>query len=151
MIISQRYRAITCLRLFLRTNRATYTAAIASYYRMHRIVHPVAQSWSAANASRYNTNVRTYTHISSRNSAVHFYYLPFYGRKSLPHADSRCAEGRRASAEGLVKTQVRGSSTPSYAFDDEAGMGYVCMYVRAFDTLVPGTNSVSSLNVNVTF
>jgi len=39
-----------------------------------------------------------YTRLSSRNSAVHFYYLPFYGRKSLPHADSRCAEGRRAIA-----------------------------------------------------
>lgn len=72
---------------------------------------PDSASRSDANASRYIADVRTYTRVSSRNSAVHFYYLPFYGRKSLPHADSRCAEGRRAITEGVsVKTsRVRGS------------------------------------------
>lgn len=95
-------------------------------------------SWLGANASRYSTDVCTHTHISSRNSAVHFYYLPFYGRKSLPHADSRCAEGRRAIAEGrFSKNEPR--TAPSYIADDEAGMRHVCTYVRAFDTLVPGT------------
>lgn len=80
-----------------------------------------------ANASRYSTSLciptytyLLYTRVSSRNSAVHFYYLPFYGRKSLPHADSRCAEGRRAIAreegggEGLVKktNRIRLPRTP---------------------------------------
>lgn len=102
---------------------------------------PDSASRSDANASRYSADVRTYTRVSSRNSAVHFYYLPFYGRKSLLHADSRCAEGRRAIAEGVSgKNEPR--TAPSYASDDEAGMRHVRTYVRAFDTLVPGTNSV---------
>jgi len=49
-------------------------------------------------AGRVRTHARTYTHVSSRKSSVHFYYSPLYDRKSLPHADSRCAEGRRAIA-----------------------------------------------------
>lgn len=62
-----------------------------------------------------------YTRLSSRNSAVHFYYLPFYGRKSLPHADSRCAEGRRAIAREGEGSFSKNEPAPSYRHDDEAG------------------------------
>jgi len=87
-------------------------------YRRNCIVlqdAPDSASQSDTNASRYSIDIRTHTRISSRNSAVHFCYLLFYGRKSLPHADSWCTEGRRAIAKGgSVKTsRVRLPRMPS--------------------------------------
>lgn len=90
------YRAITCLRDFS-GQIARGTQQLHRTYRMHRIARPGRTRMPLVTAP---TRIRTHTRISSRNSAVHFYYLPFYGRKSLPHADSRCAEGRRAIAKG---------------------------------------------------
>lgn len=138
----------TILFLFFRDNivskrSSDYASSTSSgksretLYRSNCIVlqdAPDSASRSNANASRYSTEVRTYTRISSRNSAVHFYYLSFYGRKSLPHADSRCVEGRRATAVGeLGKNEPR--TAPSYPSDGEAGDG-ARMYVRTYGLLI---------------
>lgn len=107
---------------------------------------PDAPRRSGANRLSLQQHPAIPTRASRRNSAVHFYYLPFYGRKSLPHADLRCAEGRRAIA-GVSKNEQH--TAPSYSPRRWAGASTYGL----FDTPVLSmkANSVSSLKLHVAF